>query len=34
MTDPDDRAAFLKLAEYWTRLAEPPEKKEGEKSQK
>jgi hypothetical protein len=33
MTDPFDRATFLNLAEYWTRLAEQLEKKEGEKPQ-
>jgi hypothetical protein len=31
MTDPFDRATFLNLAEYWTRLAEQLDKKEGEK---
>jgi hypothetical protein len=34
MTDPADRAAFLKLAEYWKRLGELAEKKEAENSPK
>jgi hypothetical protein len=33
MTDPFDRATFLNLADYWTRVAEQLEKKEGEKPQ-
>jgi hypothetical protein len=34
LTDPDDKAALLQMAEYWKRLAEEAEKTVGEKSQK
>jgi hypothetical protein len=34
MSDPDDRAALLQMAEYWTKLAEYSEREEREKSQK